>query len=124
MSSEETAKLCLDINDSSDIQKVCEKWYNCAFRQLELANFMTKPHLYTVQVAAILTLCNSHFGEIFREENLAIMAINTARALNMHQLGTESCFPKDSIEFIPEWNTREDRELGRRLWWTITICDW
>jgi hypothetical protein len=125
MSHEEVSALSVNsLQDLSNVQETCGKWYNCAFRHLELANSMATPHLETVQVAAILTLCNSHFGETFRDRNMTSIAITTARALNMHRLGTESSYPKDWIESTPEWSTREGRNLGRRLWWTLTICDW
>ncbi|KAL4810487.1 hypothetical protein BDV18DRAFT_156847 [Aspergillus unguis] len=124
MEREQASALPLNgINDGFAIQGVCETWYHCAFRQLDLANAIGTPQLQTIQAAAILTLCNSHFGQVFRETNLTSIAINSARALNMHRLGSESSYP-NYIESMPEWTTREDREMGRRLWWTITICDW
>ncbi|KAJ5563953.1 hypothetical protein N7513_000195 [Penicillium frequentans] len=102
---------------------ICHTWYDSAIRQLELSNAMARPQLSLVQVAAILTLCNSHFGENFRESNLTSQAINTARELNMHRLGTEASFPS-RLRRMPEWDSRAKRELGRRLWWTLVICDW
>ncbi|KAL2857315.1 hypothetical protein BJY01DRAFT_242387 [Aspergillus pseudoustus] len=122
-----TEVMLLDLEDilvSSDTQELCEHWYKCVFSQLELSNAMAMPRLSTVQVAAILTLCNSHFGETFRESNMASVAINTARALNMHWLGTESSYCKEYFDSMAEWKTREDRDLGRRLWWSLTISDW
>lgn len=125
MSYEEVVALNTNsLQDLSNVQETCGRWYNCVFKYLELANAVATPHLETVQVAAILTLCNSHFGETFRDRNLTSIAITTARALNMHRLATESSYPKDWIESMPEWCTRENRNLGRRLWWTLTICDW
>ena len=108
---------------SLDPLQLCHTWYDLAFRQLELSNAMARPQLHLIQVTAILTLCNSHFGESFRERSLTSLAINTARELNMHRLGSESSFPH-RLARMPEWNTREKRELGRRLWWTLVICDW
>jgi hypothetical protein len=109
-------------HQSSRLQ-CCRIWYNFAIRQLELSNAIARPQLQLVQVAAILTLCNFHFGENFQESNLTSLAINTARELKMDRLGSESNFPS-RISRIPEWNSIEKRELGRRLWWTLVICDW
>lgn len=102
---------------------ICQQWYRSAFRQLELSDVIGKPQLRIVQVAAILTLCNSHFGESFRGFSLLSLAINTARALRMHCLATESSYPQ-SLEQFDEWSSQPGRELGRRLWWTLVICDW
>lgn len=112
-----------DVDGRSDPLHVCHVWYNSAFNQLELSDGLGKPRIHVIQVAAILTLCNSHFGEGYREMNLFNIAINAARSLKMHRLGTESSFPS-GIQIIPEWSTQANRELGRRLWWTIVICDW
>jgi hypothetical protein len=101
----------------------CHIWYNSAIRQLEMSNATARPQLHLVQVATILTLCNSHFGENFRENNLTSLAINTARELRMDRLGSESNFPS-RLSRIFGWNSTEKRELGRRLWWTLVICDW
>lgn len=119
--------LSLGFHDAQDQPldrlQICHTWYDSAIRQLELSNAMARPQLCLVQVAAILTLCNSHFGENFRESNLTSQAINTARELNMHRLGTEASFPS-RLRRMPEWDSRAKRELGRRLWWTLVICDW
>lgn len=102
---------------------ICRLWYQLAFKQLELSDAMGKSQLHTVQVAAIMTLCNPHFGEGYRGLNLSSLANSTARALKMHLLGGESSYPA-SLHRIPEWSTQPQRELGRRLWWTLVICDW
>lgn len=93
------------------------------FRQVALYNVFTKPRLELVQTAAILTLCNSHFGESEREVLLLRSAIGTARALQMHRLGTESTFPRSLCERA-KWSTPAGRQLGRRLWWSLAITDW
>lgn len=107
----------------SDRLRCCRTWYNFSIRQLELSNATARPQLQLVQVTAILTLCNYHFGESFQENNLTSLAINTARELKMDRLGSESNFPS-RLSKMPEWNSVEKRELGRRLWWTLVICDW
>ncbi|KAM0415971.1 hypothetical protein ACHAPT_013070 [Fusarium lateritium] len=121
MSDEETRTLSLPVADSP--LAVCHLWYKSAFRQLELSDAMGKPQIHVVQVAAILTLCHSHFGESYRETNLSSLAHNTAHALQMHRLGTEASFP-DSLRRFEEWSTESGRERGRHLWWTLVICDW
>ncbi|KAI0973188.1 hypothetical protein F4678DRAFT_478361 [Xylaria arbuscula] len=124
MSDEETLSLNLPIVEPSPYPfSICHHWYRAAFLQLEYSDAMGKPQLHVVQVAAILTLCHSHFGQRYRDANASTLAYNAARALQMHRLGSESSYPK-SLERIPEWSKESERELGRRLWWTLVICDW
>lgn len=125
MSEEDVSSLNLPlVEQGPDTFSVCHHWYRAAFKQLDYSDAMGKPQLHVVQVAAILTLCHSHFGQRYREINLLSLAQNTARALQMHRLGSEaSSYPK-SLERFPEWWSETGRELGRRLWWTLVICDW
>ncbi|KAF7177665.1 hypothetical protein CNMCM7691_006026 [Aspergillus felis] len=124
MSDEDTSSLNLPLVEPSPYPfLVSYHWYCAAFLQLEYSDAMGIPQLHVVQVAAILTLCHSHFGQRYRDINLSSLAHNTARALQMHRLGSESSYPK-SLERIPEWADETGRELGRRLWWTLVICDW
>lgn len=124
MSDEETQLLNLPAVGAAEAPlAVCHLWYRSVFWQLELSDAMGKPQIHVVQVAAILTLCHSHFGETHREINLTSLAHNTARALQMHRLGTEASYPH-SLERFEEWSTESGRERGRRLWWTLVICDW
>lgn len=98
-------------------------WYEQTFTQLALSTGFAKPTLELVQTFAVLTLCTSNFGDYQREALLIGIAVSTAKALNMHRLGSESSYPK-SLSSRPEWSTPAKRELGRRLWWTLVISDW
>ncbi|KAL4891255.1 hypothetical protein BDV59DRAFT_194450 [Aspergillus ambiguus] len=98
-------------------------WYDACLRELELAKFAGKASLRTIQAIAILTLCNLNFGEMERESLLHGLAVNAARYLGMHRLGTEGKHPQD-LAAKALWSSQADRELGRRLWWTLVICDW
>lgn len=124
MGDEDVLSLNLPIIEQSPYPfSVCHHWYRSACLQLEYSDAMGKPQLHVVQVAAILTLCHSHFGQRYRDANLANLARSTAYALQMHRLASESSYPKN-LERIPEWADEAGRELGRRLWWTLVICDW
>ncbi|KAJ5660682.1 uncharacterized protein N7484_000054 [Penicillium longicatenatum] len=124
MADEDTSSLKLPVVEPSPYPfSVSYHWYCAAFLQLEYSDAMGKPQLHVVQVAAILTLCHSHFGQRYRDINLSSLAQNAARALQMHRLGSESSYPID-LGRIPEWANETGRELGRRLWWTLVICDW
>lgn len=124
MGDEDALSLNVPMIDSSPYPfSVCHHWYRAACLQLEYSDAMGKPQLHVVQVAAILTLCHPHFGQRYRDINLASLARSTAYALQMHRLASESSYPK-SLNRIREWADETGRELGRRLWWTLVICDW
>jgi Fungal specific transcription factor domain len=97
--------------------------YEAALQELNRSNFSSKPQLSTIQALAILGLLHRNFGEIHREYFLLGLAINVARTLGLDHLGQEAnnfqAFDKSC-----RWKQRSERELGRRLWWTLVICDW
>ncbi|KAJ5627321.1 hypothetical protein N7528_004748 [Penicillium herquei] len=64
-----------------------------------------------------------HFGQMEQEYLLLGLATNTARALDMHLLASEERFSQ-RLAMQLNWGTPENRHLGRRLWWTLVICDW
>ncbi|KAH8891227.1 hypothetical protein GQ53DRAFT_841622 [Thozetella sp. PMI_491] len=107
----------------SDLAELPQSWYRAVLRQLELCDFIGRPGLHTVQAIAVLNLCSRHLGERKREVTLTGVAINIARSLKMHLLGSEDSCPA-RVEQIPLWSTLPARELGRRLWWSLVICDW
>ncbi|KAJ5190127.1 uncharacterized protein N7498_009112 [Penicillium cinerascens] len=72
MADEDTSSLKLPVVEPSPYPfSVSYHWYCAAFLQLEYSDAMGKPQLHVVQVAAILTLCHSHFGQRYRDINLS-----------------------------------------------------
>lgn len=110
-------------NENESTLPVARTWYEAALDELDASRPLAHPNLRTVQTVAVLTLCHSHFGQTEREYLLVGMAVNTARCLNMHLLGSEPNFPPH-LRRLPEWSAVEDRQMGRRLWWTLVVCDW
>lgn len=109
--------------EGNDFQAVSRAWYAAVFKELNYADFLGKPTLSTIQTLAILPLIHRNFGEAEREYILLAVAINAAKSLQMDLLGREgSPLPRPLIN--PYWKDRTNRELGRRLWWTLVICDW
>jgi signal transduction protein with GAF and PtsI domain len=104
-------------------QKSSFTYYEAALKELDYANFLGKPCLSTVQTLAILSLVHRSFGEVEKEYNLLSVAISTAKLLNMDRLGREHS-TMDKMMISTCWVDRETREVGRRLWWTLVICDW
>ena len=98
-------------------------WYEAAIKEIERSGCSGATSLWIVQSLSVLTLCHSNFGEHQREWLLTGFAINMARSLDMHKLGSEAGTPSDKRHRI-EWSTFTRRELGRRLWWSCVIRDW
>ncbi|KAL2783946.1 hypothetical protein BJX66DRAFT_349014 [Aspergillus keveii] len=98
-------------------------WSEAAMDELDASRPLACPTLRTVQTFAVLTLCHGSFGQMERQYLLLGTAIHTARCLNMHLLANEASYPPH-LRQRPEWRTAQDRHLGRRLWWTLVVCDW
>lgn len=98
-------------------------WYNGALCELQCGDFLRKAHLKSIQTIAILSSCNGNFGQVEREQILLSVAIAMARCLNMHKLAEESRLTPNIVKMAC-WKLPQDRALGRRLWWTLVICDW
>lgn len=111
------------ISDGDDIFAISHAWYGAVFKELNYADFLSKPNLATVQTLAILSLVHRNFGEAQQEYTLLGVAINTARMLGLDRLGYEGQ-PGRQLSNAPHWAERKHRVLGRRLWWTLVICDW
>lgn len=98
-------------------------YYEAALQELDHADFLGKPNLSTVQTLALLSLVHRNFGQVEREHALLSVAISTAKTLGMDCLGRESPMIDQAMTSTC-WNDRKSREMGRRLWWTLVICDW
>lgn len=109
--------------DARNTQKVSWLYYETALQELDHADFLGAPSLSTVQTLALLSLVHRNFGQVEREHILLSVAISTAKALSMDCLGRESSMI-DQVMTSPCWADRKSREMGRRLWWTLVICDW
>jgi hypothetical protein len=109
--------------DSERGRHIARMWYEAAIKELEASNPLTNANIKAVQAMAVLTLAHSHFGQMEQEYLLLGLAINTARALEMHLLASEGHFSQ-RLASQSTWSTLENRQLGRRLWWTLVICDW
>jgi hypothetical protein len=102
---------------------VARVWYDTSLRYLTSADFTGQPALLNIQTLAIVTLLHRNLGEIQRDYTLLGLAINSARTIGMDRLGCESDTSRTSVS-RDLWADRSTRELGRRLWWTLVICDW
>lgn len=118
-SSESSMNNELRTNNKEQIARV---WYYAALSELRRSNFYTTPHLAGIQCLAILMLLHRNFGDSNLEYLNLGLSINAARILHMDRLASEESLSQ--VAQKPLWETPKKRNLGRRLWWTLVICDW
>ncbi|RAL05954.1 Zn(II)2Cys6 transcription factor [Aspergillus ibericus CBS 121593] len=101
---------------------LCRTWCEAALKELNYASYLSKPSISTVQALAILNIVHKNLGESSREYTLHGLAVNVARLIGIDRLGEHherlTC-PVKETGLI-----REHRNVHRRLWWTLVICDW
>ncbi|KAI7280401.1 hypothetical protein KC345_g4789 [Hortaea werneckii] len=99
------------LTQAKDSYNAAKGWYDAAIFCLEQANFLRSNDIRTVQAVAVLGMAFVNFGDHDLYPVLWRQAINTARRLGLHQSA--------AVQPI-SWQ----EECQRRLWWTLTICDW
>ena len=92
-------------------------------QELHNIGFLRTPRVESIQTILVLTLCTSNNGDHQQEWVMLGACINMTRAMDMHRLGSEESFD-NTVASRVVWATPGGRELGRRLWWNIVICDW
>ncbi|KAK6384753.1 hypothetical protein LTS17_002316 [Exophiala oligosperma] len=88
------------------------KWYDTAVFFLEKADYLRVPTLMTVQTIAILGIVFNNVGDFHFHHNLWGVAVRTAQTIKIN-----------NEQYLASRHPIE-REVCRRVWWTLTICDW
>jgi hypothetical protein len=83
--------------------------YDCLHR----ADFMNSPDLRTVQVYCILSTCFHSFAGVHLHNCLLNSVIYTARYLRLDQISDNN---EEALEY--------EKEVAKRLWFTLCIIDW
>ncbi|PWY93533.1 hypothetical protein BO94DRAFT_486735 [Aspergillus sclerotioniger CBS 115572] len=102
--------------------ELCRTWCKAALKELNNANCLSKPSISTVQALAILNIVHKNLGESSREYSLHGLAVNVARLIGIDRLGEHH--ERLTGPFNDTGLIREHRNVYRRLWWTLVICDW
>ncbi len=97
--------------DCSSLTRM-RKWYDTAIFFLEKADYLRVPTLKTVQTIAILGIVFNNVGEFHFHANLWAVAIRIAQTIKIDD--ERSLAARPAVE----------REVCRRVWWTLIICDW
>lgn len=92
-------------------------------RELDNANYTRQSSVSTVQALAILNIVHKNLGESSREYILHGVAVNVARLIGIDNLGGNSGATEAVANDAIDPNDIQ-RNVYRRLWWTLVICDW
>lgn len=92
--------------------RLLKNWYEAVLYYLDQADFMQNTDVRVVQAITILGIVATNIGDTARHSHLWAVAIRMAQAL---RLGTDSEHQDESLL---------QREVRRRLWWTLIICEW
>ena len=95
-----------------DRVKLLKNWYRAALYYLDEADFMQSADIRVVQAVVILGIVATNIGDTARHSHFWAVAVRMAQAL---KLGTDSENEGESLL---------QREVRRRLWWTLIICEW
>lgn len=104
-----TRQTAIGITDTSAMLR---KWFDTAIFYLYKADFLRKHDFRTVQAIAILGIVFNNVGEFNLHLTLWSSAVRIAQALKMDK------------EAVLAVKTPIERELSRRVWWTLVICEW
>lgn len=107
--------------------KLTRQWYKASVTCLNLAEFMSRHHIYSVEAIATLTMSAHILGFSNDQAVLLGSALKIAQSLGLQRLGPE-LDDTASINGEPPVGYVRDkiisREVGRRLWSQLSIQDW
>lgn len=106
--------------------KLMKQWYKASISCLNLADYMWRHHLWSVQAICVLTMSGHILGFSNTQSTLHGAALKIAQGLGLQRLGQESdesvLGPNDLTPAKREKIVR--REVGRRVWGQICNQDW
>ncbi|RAH82754.1 hypothetical protein BO86DRAFT_360607 [Aspergillus japonicus CBS 114.51] len=100
--------------------QLCRIWCDAAVKELEHADYVSKPSVLTVQALTILNIVHKNLGQSSREYILHGLAVNVARLVGLDRLG-EGC---EIPHLLRDTQAHTPINVYRRLWWTLVIVDW
>jgi hypothetical protein len=114
--------------ERSERAKLTRQWYKATVTCLNLADYMWRHHIYSVEAITILTMSAHILGFSNTQSTLLGAALKIAQGLGLQRLGPEdetSSLTGASIVTTPAYRDKAiKRETGRRLWQQLCIQDW
>lgn len=92
--------------------ELLKNWYEAALYYLDEADFLQNIDLRVVQAITILGIVATNIGDTARHSHLWAVAVRMAQALKL------------GMDHEHRHETLLEREVRRRLWWTLVICEW
>jgi hypothetical protein len=107
--------------------KLTRQWYKASVTCLNLSEFMSRHHIYSVEAIATLTMSAHILGFSNDQAVLLGSALKIAQSLGLQRLGPELDDTASINGEPPVGHIRDkiiSREVGRRLWSQLSIQDW
>ena len=106
--------------------QLTRQWYKAALTCLNLADYMWRHHLWSVQTVCVLTISGHILGFSNTQSTLHGAALKIAQGLGLQRLGAEA---DESIlndqDLTPAKREKTiRREVGRRVWSQLCNQDW
>ncbi|EXJ91833.1 hypothetical protein A1O3_00383 [Capronia epimyces CBS 606.96] len=105
--------------------KLNRQWYKATVTCLNLADYMWRHHVYSVEAITVLTLSAHVLGFSNTQSTLLGAGLKIAQGLGLQRLGPDNEFSNTSGPLTPAQRDKViKRETGRRLWSQLCIQDW
>lgn len=106
--------------------RLTRQWYKATVTCLNLADYMWRHHVYSVEAITVLTMSAHILGFSNTQSTLLGAAVKIAQGLGLQRLGPEE--ELSSMTGAPMTPFQKEkaikRETGRRLWAQLCIQDW
>ncbi|CAG9948948.1 unnamed protein product [Clonostachys rosea f. rosea IK726] len=97
------------------IRDFASLWFDCSFASFHRCDGLAEPSIVSLQAMIALNYAFHLSGNSKTHRSMFAINIGTARALNLHLLGSQITGSADEIIL---------RETGRRAWWTLVETEW
>lgn len=104
--------------------KLTRQWFKATLSCLNLADYMWRHHIYSVQAIEVLTMSAHVLGFSNTQSTLLGAALKIAQGLGLQRLSSEEDTPISPDLSPVEKDKVIRRELGRRMWTQLCIQDW
>ncbi|KAK4943716.1 hypothetical protein LTR10_016813 [Elasticomyces elasticus] len=108
--------------------KLTRQWYKATVTCLNLADYMWRHHIYSVQAIGVLTMSAHVLGFSNTQSTLLGAALKIAQGLGLQRLGPEdetaSTIGASLMLTAAQRDKVIKRETGRRVWAQLCIQDW